>query len=358
LLPTIAQYQQEFYNMDRQLAQRNILSLTVNELVNRLPPLVRQTIPSHLLTKPSLFLAQRLQSMGGQQEATTVLHLLVQAEPVNTEALYRLGLAYNRIGNRVEASKYIRRHYEQRMRANGMDPLFNVDTLQYLLSTEGFAAPPVQVPQAYVENLFDRFSDHFDERLLNQLTYKAPKLLCEVFCNVAKGEKAYEGCKELVDLGCGTGLAGKYFQAICATLTGVDISSEMIEKARLRGIYDELIVNEIMAYLGSVALPIDIFIATDVFNYFGEMEPILAACRNRQGVGGLLAFSVETLETTSANEQVGFKLASSGRFQHERHYVLTSAVNAGYQLMTCAERVLRHEDGLDVQGYLFVLKAA
>ncbi len=33
-------------------------------------------------------------------------------------------------------------------------------------------------------------------------------------------------------------------------------------------------------------------------------------------------------------------------------------VNAGYQLMTCAERVLRHEDGVDVQGYLFVLKAA
>jgi predicted TPR repeat methyltransferase len=343
--------------MGPQLAQRNTPSLTVNEVIDRLPPFVRQTIPFFILKQPSLSLAQRLQSMGCQQEATEILLLMVQADPKNTEALYRLALAYNRRGNREEAIHYIKRHYEERMRLNGMDPVVNTDTLQYLLSTEGFAEPPVQIPQTYVENLFDRFSNHFDERLVDRLAYNTPKLLYNVLCHVSKNEEAFENCRNLVDLGCGTGLAGKYFQSVCETLIGVDISSEMIERGRLTGFYNVLIVNEIVAYLESETLPIDVFVATDVFNYFGEIVPILTACRNRQESGGLLAFSVETLETASANEPVGFKLASNGRFQHERHYVSANAALADYQVMTCAERVLRRENGYDVQGYLFVLKA-
>jgi predicted TPR repeat methyltransferase len=343
--------------MDIQLSQLNISPLTVNELVGSLPSSLRITIPSNLLDKPSLFLAQRLQSMGCQREATGVLQLLVLVEPYNTEALYRLGLACNRDGNKLDAVNFIKRYYEQRMRTNGMDPDVNQDTLQYLLSTEGFAEPPVQIPQNYVENLFDRFSDHFDERLLNRLAYNTPQLLYDVFCEVSKSQNAFKRSKKLVDLGCGTGLAGGYFQEVCETLIGVDISSEMVEKARLTGIYDELVVKEIVTYLESEAFLIDAFIATDVFIYFGEMTPILSACRNRQESGGLLAFSVEALKLTSVHEHTGFKLASTGRFQHERHYVSTSAELAGYQLMSCTEGVLRREDGYDVQGYLFVLKA-
>jgi predicted TPR repeat methyltransferase len=339
------------------LSQRNISPLTVNQLVASLPSSLRNTIPCNLLDKPSLFLAQRLQSMGCQQQATGVLQLLVQAEPYNTEALYRLGLACNRAGNRQDAVNYIKRHYEQKMRTNGMDPDVNQDTLQYLLSTEGFAEPPVQIPQDYVENLFDRFSEHFDERLLNRLAYKTPQLLYDLFCDVSKSENIFKRCKKMVDLGCGTGLAGGHFQAICDTLIGVDISSEMIEKARLTGIYDELIVREIITYLESETFLIDVFIATDVFIYFGEITPILSACRSRQESGGLLAFSVEALKVTSALEHAGFKLTSSGRFQHEKNYVSASAQQAGYQVITCTEDVLRREDGNDVQGYLFVLKA-
>lgn len=343
--------------MDLQLDQRNISPLTVNELVACLPSSLRTTIPRNLLDKPSLFLAQRLQSMGRQEEATGILQLLVQAEPYNSEALYRLGLACNRAGKRQDAVDYIKRHYEQKMRVNGMDPDVYQDTLQYLLSTEGFAKPPVQIPQDYVENLFDRFSEHFDERLLNRLAYKTPQLLYDLFCDVSNNESAFKRCKMLVDLGCGTGLAGGCFQAISDTLIGVDISSEMVEKARLTGIYDKLIVKEIATYLESEAFLIDVFIATDVFIYFGEMTPILLACRNRQESGGLLAFSVEALKMASTHEHAGFKLASSGRFQHERNYISTSAQQAGYQVITCAEGVLRRENGHDVQGYLFVLKA-
>jgi predicted TPR repeat methyltransferase len=343
--------------MDPLLEQRSISLSNISEVIARIPASLRQTIPSHLMAIPSMVLAQRLQSMGRQEEAVMVLLLLLQAEPCNIEVLYQLGLDCNRKGKKEEAIKYMRRHYEERMRANGMNPDVDTDTLQFLLSTEGFAEPPARVPRAYVENLFDRFSDQFDERLVGQLAYKTPELLFEIFCNVAKDEKAFKICKELVDLGCGTGLAGKYFQSICKSLIGVDISSEMVEKSRLRGFYNRLVVSEIMTYLGSETFPIDVFVATDVFNYFGEIDFILTACRSRQKSGGLLAFSVEVLKLTSTNEEKGFKLASSGRFQHERDYVAANAAQADYQVMACEERVLRRENGYDVPGYLFVLKA-
>jgi predicted TPR repeat methyltransferase len=190
-----------------------------------------------------------------------------------------------------------------------------------------------------------------------RLAYKTPQLLFEVFCDVAQNEDAFKNCRTLVDLGCGTGLAGKYFQSICGSLTGVDISSEMIQKSRLTGVYDALLVSEIMAYLESETLPMDVFIATDVFNYFGEIFPLFVACRNRQMSGGLLAFSVETLSTNSSNEHSGFKLSSTRRFQHEKLYVSRCAEQADYRVLSCTESVLRREDGFDVKGYLFVLKA-
>jgi predicted TPR repeat methyltransferase len=58
-----------------------------------------------------------------------------------------------------------------------------------------------------------------------------------------------------------------------------------------------------MAYLASATLQIDVFIATDVFNCFGEIGPILRDCRNRQGVCGLLAFSVEAIKNDSSQRK-------------------------------------------------------
>lgn len=343
--------------MGYRLTKGNSFPLSIDTLIAGLPQPIQQKVCIHFGTKPSLALVQRLQSIGYQQEALSVLQLLVEAEPTNSQALYQLALAWNRAGKKREAKDYMQQHYEQRMRENGMQPQDNVDTLQYLLSTEGFAEPPVQIPRAYVENLFDRFSGQFDERLLNRLDYKTPEILFEVFCDVAKNQEAFRNCKNLVDLGCGTGLAGKNFKSICETLIGVELSSEMIEKARLTGVYNHLVVSEIVAYLASDSVPIDVFVATDVFNYFGEIEAVLIACRKRQSSGGLLAFSVEALAVTQGNQDVGFKLASSGRFQHQQQYVISCAQSAGYAVLCCSESVLRHEDGNDVNGYLFVLIA-
>ena len=54
----------------------------------------------------------------------------------------------------------------------------------------------------------------------------------------------------ILDLGCGTGLAGLAFQPLAARLDGVDLSPAMIEKARARGIYDHLDVADLETRAG------------------------------------------------------------------------------------------------------------
>ena len=46
-------------------------------------------------------------------------------------------------------------------------------------------------------------------------------------------------------LGFVTGLCGPLFKNMSETLVGVDLSSEMVEHARARGVYDELYIEEI-----------------------------------------------------------------------------------------------------------------
>ncbi len=49
----------------------------------------------------------------------------------------------------------------------------------------------------------------------------------------------------MLDAGCGTGLCGPIFRNISGSMIGVDLSPEMVEKARERKVYDELEVADI-----------------------------------------------------------------------------------------------------------------
>ena len=52
-----------------------------------------------------------------------------------------------------------------------------------------------------------------------------------------------------IDLGCGTGLMGPLLRGHVGHLSGVDLSSGMVDKARQRGCYDDLAVGELAGHL-------------------------------------------------------------------------------------------------------------
>lgn len=87
----------------------------------------------------------------------------------------------------------------------------------------------------YARELFNQFAGNY-ETVMNKIEYRLP-LLFKQLLGAAKGE--------IIDLGCGTGLIGQALKNDENRLTGVDISSAMLEQAGKKGVYDKLVEADI-----------------------------------------------------------------------------------------------------------------
>ncbi|MEM1432632.1 MAG: tetratricopeptide repeat protein [Pseudomonadota bacterium] len=203
-----------------------------------------------------------------------------------------------------------------------------------------------RVSTDYVQALFDGFADSFDETL-SRLGYQGPRLLREMLAaTIAPDTLSYNAA---LDLGCGTGLLGEAMADHCQRLVGVDLSPKMLDVARSRGLYDSLVAEDILEFLTRADERFDLVIATDVFNYFGTLEPLLAGIAAVLTDSKHLAFSVEDLIESEA----GYALQPTGRYQHNADHVREQLTRTGFQLLTEETHTMRHEGRKPVIGRFF-----
>jgi len=224
--------------------------------------------------------------------------------------------------------------------ANGYDP----EELRFSLAALGADATPAAAPADLVVRLFDMYAAVFDQHL-TALQYRSPQTL---FDAVSPGAPAAGW--DIADLGCGTGLCGPLFRPIARTLSGVDLSLNMIRKAKERNVYDQLIQGDITEFLRARAASFDLVIAADVLIYVGDLAPVFDAARQALRRGGRFAFSVETHEGT------GFVLQPWRRFAHSLSYVRECAAHYGLGEVIMTREILRKQGGKDVQGGIAVLR--
>jgi len=198
----------------------------------------------------------------------------------------------------------------------------------------------------YVRHLFDQFSADYDSRMLSQLSYRAPQILREL------ADLTMPGRTELaiLDLGCGTGLSGAAFKNLASRLDGIDLSPAMIEKARLRGLYDVLAVADIES--GFAADAYDLVLAADTLVYLGDLEATMLGVARALKPDGFFLFTVEK------KEGEGFELGPKRRWRHSESYIraLTSANGmeiAG--ILACSPRL---EANTPVAGFAVALRKA
>jgi predicted TPR repeat methyltransferase len=168
-----------------------------------------------------------------------------------------------------------------------------------------------RAPRDYIVSHFDSFADSFDQKLVGELGYHVPETLTRFL----RDEIGVTGGLRILDLGCGTGLSGLPLRPLASRLVGIDLAPRMIEKARARGIYDDLAVGEVLDHLGAVAAGYDLIVAADLVIYFGDLAPLLQAAHRALAPGGLLALSAETVPGQ------GWALLPSGRFAHSEAYL-------------------------------------
>jgi predicted TPR repeat methyltransferase len=197
----------------------------------------------------------------------------------------------------------------------------------------------------YVRHLFDQFSADYDSRMIGQLAYAAPQILRDLADLVMPGREQLA----VLDLGCGTGLAGAMFKAKAARLDGIDLSPAMIERARARGIYDTLIVGDIETVrLGKY----DLVLAADTLVYLGDLAPLFRT------IAGLLSPDGYFLFTTEAKEEGGFELGPKRRWRHSQAYLREQAEAAGLSIAGLVAASPRTEANQPVPGFAVALTGA
>jgi predicted TPR repeat methyltransferase len=209
-------------------------------------------------------------------------------------------------------------------------------------------APPTRASNECVLQTFRNFSSHYDTKMRDNLSYQAPERLQELI----RAEIGDAAGLEILDIGCGTGLAGVGLKKRAARLVGIDLSPEMIELARERGIYDQLEVAEITEWLDQSQAQFDLIVACDCLVYFGDLQPVAGAAVRRLKPGGYFAFTMER------GEKYPFHLTDSGRFTHHPGHVREVAAKTGLAVDRLEEGFLRTERGVEVMGLLALLRKA
>ncbi|NLX19223.1 MAG: tetratricopeptide repeat protein [Desulfobulbus sp.] len=208
---------------------------------------------------------------------------------------------------------------------------------------------PESAPDEYVRDFFDAYAQDFEHNLVDDLGYDNPRQLYDCLDrSSARRDRFDHG----LDLGCGTGLGGLVFQTLTATLDGVDLSARMLDQAAAKGCYSRLHLDSILHHLRSTSETYDLFLATDVFIYVGDLLPVLTAARSISRPAALFCFTTEHLENGT------YRLLSTGRFAYSRSYIQDVARQTGWQVLAQESARLRRERDTWLLGDLWILRLA
>jgi len=190
----------------------------------------------------------------------------------------------------------------------------------------------------YAKALFDEFASIYDKRM-DDIQYNVLKKIKELKINL-KGN--------ILDLGCGTGLAAEVLKEKGSVWTGIDVSEKMLEIARKKGLYKELSEADALEFLEQSKLMFNFVLCLDIFEYTKNFENILKLC-----------FPINLLFTIEkASEEIKtFSVSPQGRYQHNPAYIESILKSIGYKNIQKNLLVLRKENDKDVEGVLFNCRA-
>jgi predicted TPR repeat methyltransferase len=217
------------------------------------------------------------------------------------------------------------------------------DPVQRYLVKAAAGANCARAPEDYVIAHFDAFAEDFDRQLVGVLGYRAPQQLLELI------GPAGASLRRVLDLGCGTGLAGPLLREGRQRLVGVDLSPRMLAKAGERSVYDELIEAEMIGFLRRTKERFDLLFCADALVYFGDLAPIFASAARVTGPGALFAFNIETTNAAA------YELKASGRFAHDLAN-LSRVAEPWFRVRNFQRAALRREGFGETRGALVIME--
>jgi len=269
-------------------------------------------------------------------DAIDTLNELIQQNPNDA-------LLYNMMGGCFTRTNQIDKAVQSYKLAIKLKPNYSVP-IHMLNSLTGYTSE--EPPMEYVRNLFDDYAESYDESMLNHLEYNLPFIIKDIILKLDHGISDFD---KAIDLGCGTGLAGKDLKSLCENLSGIDISENMVDRAKKLNIYDNLFVGDIVDKLTEINDNFDLFVSLDVLIYVGDLKSIFHAIRKRCNKNALFIFSIEV-------QDKAFSLQKSARYAHSNNYILEISANI-FELLDSQNIRLRKEGNEWIEGKVYVLRA-
>ncbi len=191
----------------------------------------------------------------------------------------------------------------------------------------------------YAMNLFDTFADSYDETI-NKLNPQIINKFKELNPNL-KGK--------ILELGCGTGIAGSELKSFDVEFFGVDISSKMIQIAKSKNVYKKLWVEDLLGFVSNNDLEsYNMVVAFDVFCYLGSLKEVLKKLKGKE-----IWFSIENMDEFRRDD---YLLSHKGRYKHSLSYINHLKEELGFNEIQIYELDLREEKDIWVKGSLIKLK--
>lgn len=276
---------------------------------------------------------------GEYPEALVTCQKAVELEPDNSTFYHTLGNVYRM----MEEDEKALEQYRQAISLGGK----HISTIRAVAELEGIDMTENHERQKVMAQLFDQYATHFDQHLQGQLEYQTPQQALRLYQKINRSV----ALDSILDLGCGTGLSIAPFMPLCspnASRVGVDLSAQMLAKAKEKRLYTDLHHYSLESFLGQV--PVSTFslvLCLDTFVYISDLQILFAGVSRWLTADGLFIFSTENTDLSTVS------LQRSGRYAHPVDVVQSWLAQAGLSVLTRETVKLRKDGQRWVEGNLW-----
>ena len=293
-------------------------------------------------------LGNTLKELGRLEDAVASFRKAISNKSDYAEAHLNLGATLQELGRLEDAKASF-------SKAIAIKPEYVEKLSHTIASLSGLN--PVRANDAYVSSLFDGYAKKFESSLVGKLNYKTPTIIANLLRPLISSVNLH---LDILDLGCGTGLAGEALIDFSKTLVGIDLSKEMLKIAEEKNIYNRLVQDDIHHGLYQEReASFDIIVSSDVFVYIGDIKAIFDQVYKVLKVGGFFAYSAEALfpdNNGAAGALLNYKLNPNGRYSHSSKYLLGLIDAKKFILHVLGEAQIRLEKGRPVMGYVVIMQ--
>ena len=258
--------------------------------------------PSHIEYRFSL--AATLQKCQIFDEAIYHYRLILNQTPIHLDSFYNLACIYWQLKDFKAAHYFCLLTLKQRFHPE-------LEFIRKRIEHEDFSS---QDYQDYVHALFENYASYYNFHMQNTLEYQAPTYLKSFLKSLNKD------FNHVLDLGCGSGLAGKCLRPYSKHLIGIDISQAMLEEAEKLKHYDNLWHQDALSFLNDTSGVFDLIVALEFIPYVQSPAPLFKAISQKLCPQGYLIFTFE----------VGLDgLGDNGRMQFTEAFIQQGLANEG-----------------------------